>query len=98
MTLKPFDGFEKVFKEGSDRLTIGFCDPSSNPGWPLRNFLYFVSHTWGNVLKEVDVLCYRDNMRDGKHLIGHPSPSLSLSVSLLKTYIVGFTNDGLSCR
>ena len=74
LTPKPLTDFEKVFKEESDRLTIGFCDPStleSNPGWPLRNFLYFVSHTWGNVLKEVDVLCYRDNTRDGKRSIGH---------------------------
>ena len=74
LTLKPLTAFEKVFKKGSDKLTIGFCDPStldSNPGWPLRNFLYFISHTWGNVLKEVGVLCYRDNTQDVKHLIGH---------------------------
>ena len=74
LTPKPLTAFEKVFKKGSDKLMIGFCDPStldSNPGWPLRNFLYFISHTWGNVLKEVDVLCYRDNTQDGKRLIGH---------------------------
>ena len=64
LTPKPLTAFENVFKKGSDKLTIGFYDPStldSNPGWPLRNFLYFISHTWGNVLMEVDVLCYHDN-------------------------------------
>ena len=47
LTPEPLTAFEKVFKKGSDKLTIGFCDPStldSNPGWPLRNFLYFISH------------------------------------------------------
>uniref|UniRef100_A0A1X7SI75 Ubiquitin-like modifier-activating enzyme Atg7 N-terminal domain-containing protein n=1 Tax=Amphimedon queenslandica TaxID=400682 RepID=A0A1X7SI75_AMPQE len=32
---------------------------NSNLGWPLRNFLYSILHTWGNVLKEVEILCYR---------------------------------------
>uniref|UniRef100_A0A1X7TYS6 Ubiquitin-like modifier-activating enzyme Atg7 N-terminal domain-containing protein n=1 Tax=Amphimedon queenslandica TaxID=400682 RepID=A0A1X7TYS6_AMPQE len=39
---------------------------NSNLGWPLRNFLYFISHTWGNVLKEVDILCYCGNTQDWK--------------------------------
>ena len=77
LTPKPLTAFDEVFKSGSgekNRLTVGFCDPStldSNPGWPLRNFLYLISQNWGQDIKEVDVLCYRDVTRDGKRQIGH---------------------------
>ncbi|KAL5474974.1 hypothetical protein EMCRGX_G027015 [Ephydatia muelleri] len=58
-----------------DRLTVGFCDPSTldlHPGWPLRNFLALVGWQWGEqVGHKVDVLCYRDCTTRGKRSVGH---------------------------
>ncbi|KAM9972593.1 hypothetical protein ACTFIR_011960 [Dictyostelium discoideum] len=42
---------------------VGFCDPCSlplNPGWPLRNFLIYLSIKYP-MLKKIKVLCYRGN-------------------------------------
>ncbi|KAK9462622.1 uncharacterized protein V1516DRAFT_684024 [Lipomyces oligophaga] len=41
-------------------ITVGFCDPSSfdtNPGWPLRNLLAYIS---SKQVSKIRVLCYRD--------------------------------------
>ncbi|KAK9765622.1 Autophagy protein 7, variant 2 [Basidiobolus ranarum] len=45
----------------ASKLFFGFADPSSlpsNPGWPLRNYLALIQHTFK--LKEVKVVCYRE--------------------------------------
>ncbi|KAI9016019.1 hypothetical protein DFJ74DRAFT_635227 [Hyaloraphidium curvatum] len=44
-----------------ERLHLGFVDPSGlphNPGWPLRNFLFFAANVWG--LRSASVVCFRD--------------------------------------
>jgi ubiquitin-like modifier-activating enzyme ATG7 len=49
--------------KNQDDLLIGFVDPSGvddNPGWPLRNLLILIQHTWK--LKSVNILCYRGNL------------------------------------
>ncbi|KAF2072280.1 hypothetical protein CYY_006412 [Polysphondylium violaceum] len=61
--------------------TVGFCDPcalSSNPGWPLRNFLLYLSTARPNV-KKVRVVCYRANIKvSGEQTIS----SIVLTVAL----------------
>ena len=43
------------------QLLFGFYDPChlpNNPGWPLRNFLAFISLRWN--MEKVRFLCYRE--------------------------------------
>ncbi|CAI9260795.1 unnamed protein product [Lactuca saligna] len=43
-------------------MLFGFYDPShlpNNPGWPLCNFLVFISAEW--TLKKIQFLCYHEN-------------------------------------
>ncbi|KAN0032972.1 hypothetical protein ACTA71_011179 [Dictyostelium dimigraforme] len=59
---------------------VGFCDPCSlpsNPGWPLRNFLIYLSVKYPT-LKKLKVLCYRGN-NSGNHniLLSLELPSMS---------------------
>ncbi|KAK9448476.1 uncharacterized protein V1518DRAFT_438462 [Limtongia smithiae] len=58
-SLSQFDTFLD-FSQGADTAMVGFADPSSQgsiPGWPLRNFLVYLSHKG---LHSVKVLCLRD--------------------------------------
>ena len=71
-SFKPLSSFDEVYKDG--KLTVGFSDPSTlelHPGWPLRNFFFLLSQQWGDKLKEVDILCYRDYTREGQRHIEH---------------------------
>ncbi|XP_059664079.1 ubiquitin-like modifier-activating enzyme atg7 [Cornus florida] len=62
------------------KFLFGFYDPChlpNNPGWPLRNFLAFISSRWG--LEMVRFLCYRENrgFADlGLSLVGEASISV----------------------
>jgi len=65
---------EEVLSASSGGLMVGFCDPSTletNPGWPLRNFLMLLAQQWGDRVREVDVLCYRDYTREGRRVTTH---------------------------
>ncbi|XP_023743869.1 ubiquitin-like modifier-activating enzyme atg7 [Lactuca sativa] len=60
-TIRPLKDFEACQHEGH-KMLFGFYDPShlpNNPGWPLRNFLVFISAKWN--LKKIQFLCYREN-------------------------------------
>lgn len=44
------------------QILYGFYDPSNlqtNPGWPLRNFLSFISLRWK--VEKICFLCYRES-------------------------------------
>ena len=69
----PLTSFDSVYKPDGT-VTIGFCDPStleSNPGWPLRNLMILVAQNWGDKIKQVNVLCYRDRTVKGSRQIEH---------------------------
>ncbi|EGG20858.1 autophagy protein 7 [Cavenderia fasciculata] len=57
-SLDKWSSFVDEAKNGT--LIVGFSDPCSlpsNPGWPLRNFLYYIGF---KQIKDVDVVCIRD--------------------------------------
>ncbi|KAK5574485.1 hypothetical protein RB653_009738 [Dictyostelium firmibasis] len=66
-------------KDGSIPL-VGFCDPCplpSNPGWPLRNFLIYLSVKYPS-LKKVKVICFRGNgVNSNNILLSLELPSMS---------------------
>ncbi len=69
----PLTSFDSVYKQ-DETVTIGFCDPSTleaNPGWPLRNFLILVAQNWGDRIKQLNVICYRDRTVKGTRQIDH---------------------------
>lgn len=60
-TVKPLKDFEACQREGH-KILFAFYDPChlpNNPGWPLRNFLAFISYKWN--IKKIQFLCYREN-------------------------------------
>nr|XP_043622499.1 ubiquitin-like modifier-activating enzyme atg7 [Erigeron canadensis] len=60
-TIRPLKEFEACQHEGH-KILFAFYDPChlpTNPGWPLRNFLAFISARWN--IKKVQFLCYREN-------------------------------------
>ncbi|XP_071697488.1 ubiquitin-like modifier-activating enzyme atg7 [Rutidosis leptorrhynchoides] len=60
-TTRPLKDFEACQRE-DDKILFGFYDPChlpNNPGWPLRNYLAFISARWN--IKKVQFLCYREN-------------------------------------
>ncbi|GJV56476.1 ubiquitin-like modifier-activating enzyme ATG7 [Tanacetum coccineum] len=60
-TIRPLKDFEACQSEGH-KILFAFYDPChlpNNPGWPLRNFLTFISARWN--IKKVQFLCYREN-------------------------------------
>ncbi|EKX47763.1 hypothetical protein GUITHDRAFT_86202 [Guillardia theta CCMP2712] len=60
VSVKPLSHYPACAQSGKQVL-FGFVDHSplqSNPGWPLRNLLYFLNRRWS--LSDVTVLCYRD--------------------------------------
>lgn len=61
----------------TDEPMIGFADPcslDSNPGWPLRNFLFLIQYHFKVIT--IKVLCYRDSAP------AMPSSSLVLTVTM----------------
>ncbi|XP_064614814.1 LOW QUALITY PROTEIN: ubiquitin-like modifier-activating enzyme ATG7 [Liolophura sinensis] len=72
----------KTYLEKSQRVILGFADPSNleaYPGWTLRNFLCLASYQWGEKLQQVEVVCLRDRSKDGSRDISH---SLVFTVQL----------------
>ncbi|PWA86285.1 hypothetical protein CTI12_AA143800 [Artemisia annua] len=60
-TIRHLKDFEACQSEGH-KIVFAFYDPChlpNNPGWPLRNFLTFISARWN--IKKVQFLCYREN-------------------------------------
>ncbi|KAF3452098.1 hypothetical protein FNV43_RR08195 [Rhamnella rubrinervis] len=60
-TVKHLKDWETCHRD-NNKLLFGFYDPyhlPNNPGWPLRNFLAFISARWD--LKSVRFFCYREN-------------------------------------
>ncbi|XP_065059146.1 ubiquitin-like modifier-activating enzyme ATG7 isoform X2 [Rhopilema esculentum] len=85
ISLAELADFDVFFKD-TDEVTVGFSDPSNldeYPGWPLRNFLALISFHWGAKIKKLEVLCYRDRVRDGKRDVGH---SLLLDIEALPDF------------
>lgn len=69
-----------------DKIIFAFFDPCSSddfPGWPLRNYLYLISYTWGDRLSEVDIICFKDRMKSGVRSIAH-SLILTLKIPSVK--------------
>ncbi|GAB1606639.1 ubiquitin-like modifier-activating enzyme ATG7 [Argonauta hians] len=65
-----------------DKVIFAFYEPcpsSDFPGWPLRNFLYFISHTLGGKSCDIEVICFKDRMQNGVRTISH---SLALSLTI----------------
>lgn len=49
-------------KSDCNKILFGFYDPchlSTNPGWPLRNYLALISSRWN--LEKVNFFCYRES-------------------------------------
>ncbi|XP_072952894.1 ubiquitin-like modifier-activating enzyme atg7 [Typha angustifolia] len=59
-TVRPLKDWEDC-QDRDGKLLFGFYDPChlpNNPGWPLRNFLIFISLRWK--IERVQFLCYRE--------------------------------------
>ncbi|XP_066283874.1 ubiquitin-like modifier-activating enzyme ATG7 [Branchiostoma lanceolatum] len=64
------------------KVTVGFCDPCTldkHPGWPLRNLLALVAYNWSDRIDELEILCFRDRVREG---VRDSSHSLLLQVNM----------------
>lgn len=60
-TIRHLAEFEACQRDGH-KVLFGFYDPChlpNNPGWPLRNFLWFVFRRWS--LPKVHFFCYRES-------------------------------------
>ncbi|XP_024993110.1 ubiquitin-like modifier-activating enzyme atg7 [Cynara cardunculus var. scolymus] len=60
-TIRSLKDFKACQQDGH-KILFAFYDPChlpNNPGWPLRNFLAFISARWN--IKKVQFLCYREN-------------------------------------
>ncbi|KAJ9565868.1 hypothetical protein OSB04_001834 [Centaurea solstitialis] len=60
-TIRSLKDFKACQQDGH-KILFAFYDPChlpNNPGWPLRNFLAFISARWN--IKKVPFLCYREN-------------------------------------
>ncbi|KAF3334964.1 ubiquitin-like modifier-activating enzyme atg7 isoform X1 [Carex littledalei] len=58
--LRPLKDWELCKDEGQ-KVLFGFYDPChlpTNPGWPLRNFLAFISLRWN--VEKINFFCYRE--------------------------------------
>ncbi|CAH1793054.1 unnamed protein product [Owenia fusiformis] len=56
------------------KVILCFADPctlKSHPGWPLRNLLALIATLGLDTLTELDVMSYRDKVKDGKRSISH---------------------------
>eukprot|EP00111_Clytia_hemisphaerica_P010491 TCONS_00030654-protein len=62
------------FFMNEQEITVAFSDPSTlqhHPGWPLRNLLTYLALTKDLSGKQLNVVCYRDRIRDGRREIEH---------------------------
>jgi ubiquitin-like modifier-activating enzyme ATG7 len=60
--------------ETHSQRTVAFHDPSSrpdNPGWPLRNILYYLSHR--HALTSLNVVCLRSGAASRSGRLSLPS-------------------------
>ncbi|XP_076957062.1 ubiquitin-like modifier-activating enzyme atg7 [Bidens hawaiensis] len=60
-TIRPLKDL-KACQHEDHKILFAFYDPyhgPSNPGWPLRNYLAFISARWN--INTVQFLCYREN-------------------------------------
>ncbi|KAK1422723.1 hypothetical protein QVD17_18009 [Tagetes erecta] len=60
-TIRPLKDF-KACQHEDHKILFAFYDPyhgPNNPGWPLRNYLAFISARWN--INKVQFLCYREN-------------------------------------
>ncbi|KAL3617044.1 Autophagy protein 7 [Castilleja foliolosa] len=61
-TIKHLSEFEACQRVNGNKVLFGFYDPChlpNNPGWPLRNYLWYIFRKWG--LQKVAFFCYREN-------------------------------------
>ncbi|KAI3456165.1 hypothetical protein Pfo_012828 [Paulownia fortunei] len=61
VTIRNLAEFETCQRDGH-KVLFGFYDPChlpNNPGWPLRNLLWFICRRWS--LQKVQFFCYREN-------------------------------------
>ncbi|XP_051128943.1 ubiquitin-like modifier-activating enzyme atg7 [Andrographis paniculata] len=61
VAIKRLSDFEACQRDDS-KVLFGFYDPChlpNNPGWPLRNFLWFICRRWS--LQKLQFFCYREN-------------------------------------
>ncbi|KAL3643503.1 Autophagy protein 7 [Castilleja foliolosa] len=61
-TIKYLSEFEDCQRVNGNKVLFGFYDPwhlPNNPGWPLRNYLWYIYKKWG--LQKVQFFCYREN-------------------------------------
>ncbi|VFR02264.1 unnamed protein product [Cuscuta campestris] len=61
ITIRHLRDWEACRNEGHE-VIFGFYDPCnlpSNPGWPLRNYLAYISARWG--LEKAKFFCYRES-------------------------------------
>ncbi|XP_071179082.1 ubiquitin-like modifier-activating enzyme ATG7 [Mytilus edulis] len=75
------------YSKDTCKIFFGFADPctlDSNPGWPLRNYLLYISYHWGDKFKNAEILCFRDRSKDGVRDVSH-SIILTLNISSTKT-------------
>ncbi|KAK9064282.1 hypothetical protein SSX86_015662 [Deinandra increscens subsp. villosa] len=59
--IRPLKDF-KACQHEDHKIIFAFFDPyngPNNPGWPLRNYLAFISARWN--INKVQFLCYREN-------------------------------------
>lgn len=60
-TIRHLAEFEACQRDGH-KVLFGFYDPChlpNNPGWPLRNFLWFIFRRWS--LPKIQFFCYRES-------------------------------------
>ncbi|XP_014785656.1 ubiquitin-like modifier-activating enzyme ATG7 [Octopus bimaculoides] len=77
----PVSMLTKLMSE-NQKVIFAFYDPcpaSDFPGWPLRNYLYFISYVIGDKVSEIEVVCFKDKMQNGVRSISH---SLALSLKI----------------
>lgn len=77
----------KNHEKYSEKIMFGFADPctlDANPGWPLRNYLIYISYHWGDKSQPIDVLCFRDRSKDGNRDVTH-SIVLTLNIPSTKS-------------
>ncbi|KAJ7379526.1 Autophagy protein 7 [Desmophyllum pertusum] len=82
VTVGRINEWETFFSVDDSEVLVGFADPCTmphNPGWPLRNFIALLAYHWGSTVKNVKVLCWRDQVRSGKRETSH---SLVLNIKL----------------
>lgn len=71
--------------QDKNKIMFAFADPCTlelNPGWPLRNYLIYISYHWTDKFKEFEFLCFRDRSKNGVRDVSH---SIVLNLNLPST-------------